>query len=39
MSASSRAALAQSEEPPWQRQDWHADQLRLMRESGCTSAE
>jgi hypothetical protein len=39
MSASSRAALAQSEEPPWQRQDWHADQLRLMRESGCTSAQ
>jgi len=23
---------------PWQRQDWHADQSRLMRESGRTSA-
>jgi hypothetical protein len=41
MSASSRAAFgAQSEsEAPWQRQDWHADQLKLMRESGRTSAE
>jgi hypothetical protein len=39
LSASSRAAVAQSEEPPWQRQDWHADQLRLMRESGRSSAE
>jgi hypothetical protein len=34
MSASSRSAGAQSEAPSWQRQDWHADQLRLMRESG-----
>jgi hypothetical protein len=39
MSASSRAALGQSEEPPWQRHDWHADQLRLMRDSGRTSVE
>jgi hypothetical protein len=38
LSASSRAAGAQFEVPPWQRQDWHADQLRLMRESGRTSA-
>jgi hypothetical protein len=38
-SATSRAALgAQSEAPPWLRQDWHADQLRLMRESRRTSA-
>jgi hypothetical protein len=34
-----RAAVAQSEEPPWQRHDWHADQLQLMRESGRSSAE
>ena len=39
LSASSQAAGAQLEVPPWQRQDWHADQLRLMRESGRTSAE
>ncbi|MBO0833174.1 MAG: hypothetical protein J2P28_19180 [Actinobacteria bacterium] len=37
--ASSGAAGLQFEAPPWQRQDWHADQLRLMRESGRTSAE
>jgi hypothetical protein len=39
LSASSRAAVAPSEESAWQRQDWHADQLRLMRETGLTSAE
>ena len=39
LSESSRAVLVQSEEPPWQRQDWHADQLRLIRESGRASAE
>jgi hypothetical protein len=39
MSASSRAAGAQSEAPPRQRQDWHADHLKLMCESGRTSAE
>jgi hypothetical protein len=42
ISASSRAAFgaqSESEAPPWQRQDWHADQLKLMRESGRTSVE
>ena len=39
LSASARAADVQFEAPPWQRQDWHADQLRLMRESEHTSAE
>jgi hypothetical protein len=39
LSASRRAAGAQFEVPPWQRPHWHADQLRLMRESGRTSAE
>jgi hypothetical protein len=38
LSASKRAAEAPFE-GQWQRQDWHADQLRLMRESGRTSAE
>lgn len=39
LSASARAADLQFEAPPWQRQDWHADQLRLMRESEHGSAE
>jgi hypothetical protein len=39
LSASARAADVRFEAPPWQRQDWHADQLRLMRESEHTSAE
>jgi hypothetical protein len=39
LSASARAADVQFEVPPWQRQDWHADQLRLMRESRHSSAE
>ena len=38
-SESSRAAGVESEAPSWQRQDWHADQLRLMPESGHTSAQ
>ena len=32
MSASARAAGVQLEGAPWQRRDWHADQLRLLRE-------
>jgi hypothetical protein len=39
LSASARAADVRFETPPWQRQNWHADQLRLMRESEHTSAE
>lgn len=39
LSASSRAAAVELEAPPWQRQDWHADHLRLMRESEHSSAE
>jgi hypothetical protein len=39
LSASARAADVQFEAPPWQRQDWHADQLRLMRESEHCSAQ
>ena len=39
MSESSRAAVTQSEAPPWQRQDWHSDQLRLMREAGRTNSD
>jgi hypothetical protein len=39
LSASARAADLQFEAPPWQRQNWHADQLRLLRESGHTNAE
>jgi hypothetical protein len=39
LSASSRAADLRFEVPPWQRRDWHADQLQLMRESGRTRAE
>lgn len=39
LSASRRAAGVQLEAPPRQRQDWHADQLWLMRGSGHTSAE
>lgn len=38
-SASSGAAGVQSEALPWQRQDWHADQLRLMRDSERNSAK
>jgi hypothetical protein len=38
-SASRRAAHVRFEAPWQRRQDWHADQLRLMRESGRTSAE
>lgn len=38
-SASSRAAGVQSEALPWQRQDWHADPLRLMRDLERTSAK
>jgi hypothetical protein len=34
LSASSRAADVQFDPPPWQRSDWHADQLRLMGEPG-----
>jgi hypothetical protein len=32
MPASARAAGVQFEGAPWQRRDWHADQLRLLRE-------
>ncbi len=39
LSASARAADVQFEAPSWQRQDWHADQLRLMRESEHTSTD
>ena len=39
LSQSSRAADMPFGAPPWQRQDWHADQLRLMQESGRTSTE
>jgi hypothetical protein len=38
-STSSRAAGVQSEALPWQRPDWHADQLRLTRDSERTSAK
>jgi hypothetical protein len=39
LSASRRAAGVQVEAPSWRRQDWHSNQLRLLRESGRTSAE
>jgi hypothetical protein len=39
LSESARAADLRFEAPPWQLQDWHADQLRLMHESGRTSIE
>lgn len=38
LSASRRAAEVPFE-GPWQRQEWHGDQLQLMRESGRTSRE
>ncbi len=34
LSASAQAVGVPPEPPQWQRQDWHADQLRLMRELG-----
>ena len=39
LSASAQVAAAQFEAPPWQHQEWHADQLRLMREPEQNSAK